>query len=277
MIQNNPYKNYYKNLFDSIPDYWDSIYNKDTFFGYHYQRRRQQIAELLYMTAPKPDQTVLDVGCGAGGYFPIYLSPGLIVNGIDVSDGMVEKAREVHKEKVEEGRVTVDTGDIEHLKFEDSYFDYAVSAGVFMYLPDMKKALAEMHRVLKNGGYAILNVDNHRNITSAMDIPTLMVNAASKLLKQFRKGSETKPVRKENCSGPVTKSYSPSALRHMAHEQGFEIVNEVGHGFGPVRMFGIALFPEKVNLLLYKLTEPLFNSKQIGRMGFTYTLLVRKS
>lgn len=277
MNQNKLYKSHYKQLFDSIPDYWDEIYTENTFFGYHYQRRRELIAALLCSTGPKPGQVILDVGCGAGGYFPVYLDAGLEIKGVDVSDSMSEKVRNIFSKEVAEGKVSAETGDIENLGFEDNKFDYAVSAGVFMYLPDMKQALAEMHRVVKVGGYAILNIDNHRTIASMLDIPTLLYNVLLKISGKFGKRNTDKSCKSESGEPtPLTKSYSPAALRQMVTDMGLEIVDEAGHGFGPVRLFGKRIFPEKMDLALYKMTESLYKNKYIGRTGFTYTLLVKK-
>ena len=277
MDQNKLYKSHYKQLFDSIPEYWDEIYTEDTFYGYHYQRRRELIAELLCSTGPQPGQVILDVGCGAGGYFPDYLDAGLEVKGVDASDSMSEKVRNIFSKEIGEGKVSVETGDIENLCFEDNVFDYAVSAGVFMYLPDMKQALAEMHRVVKVGGYAILNIDNHRTIASMSDIPKLLHNVLLKISGKFGKTNANKSCETESGEpAPLTKSYSPAALRRMASDMGLEILDEVGHGFGPVRLFGKRIFPEKMDLALYKMTEGLYKNKYIGRTGFTYTLLVKK-
>lgn len=276
MNQNKLYKSHYKQLFDSIPDYWDEIYTENTFYGHHYQRRRELIAEMLFSTGPEPGQLVLDVGCGAGGYFPVYLDAGLEIKGVDVSDSMAEKVSNIFSKEIDQGKVSVETGDIENLSFEDDMFDYAVSAGVFMYLPDMKHALAEMCRVVKVGGYAILNIDNHRTIASMLDIPTLLWNIVLKVSGKFGNNKPKSKDTSECASAPLTKSYSPAALRRMVKDMGLEIVEEVGHGFGPVRLFGKRIFPEKVDLALYKLTENLYKNKYIGRMGFTYTLLVKK-
>jgi len=281
MNQTSLYKKYYKELFDSVPEYWDKIYSESTFFGYHYQRRRDVIAALISNLPPEDGRVVLDVGCGSGGYFPVYLASGMKVQGVDVSDGMVANAKEIYKKHIESGDVCVQSGDIENLAFDDETFDLAVSAGVFMYLPDMKNALAEMHRVLKKGGFAVLNVDNHRTLAAALDIPKILMNMGSKVfgITGGKLNANNKKVAEPSKSGeaPVTKSHTPSKLRSIVKQQGFEIVSEVGHGFGPLRLFGKRMLPDKGNLMLYKLTEPLFTNRLIGRTGFTYTVLAKKT
>ena len=48
--------------------------------------------------------------------------------------------------------------DIQALSFQDGYFDLIISEDVLEHVRDYKKGLAEVHRVLKQGGYHIFTV-----------------------------------------------------------------------------------------------------------------------
>lgn len=94
---------------------------------------------------------VLEVGVGTGRNLKYY-SLRCSVIGIDISEGMLEKAREKAKSMK---NITLLLMDAEHLEFPDNYFDYVVSTFVLGSVPDPVKALKEMRRVLKPSGELI--------------------------------------------------------------------------------------------------------------------------
>jgi SAM-dependent methyltransferase len=107
--------------------------------------------ELAVLCKIQPDRTVLEVAAGTGES-ACYLqeSLGCQVTAIDASDRMVEKARK--KAAARHLQVTFQPADAHHLPFEDNSFD-AVIAECAMCLFEKEKALREMIRVAKPGGY----------------------------------------------------------------------------------------------------------------------------
>lgn len=100
-------------------------------------------------------EAVLDIGCGAG--FDALVAAHLVgpqgrVVGIDVSEDMIEKARENLAALPELKNVAFQEGEAESLPFPDQYFDVILSNGVFNLTVDKRKALEEVYRVLKPGG-----------------------------------------------------------------------------------------------------------------------------
>lgn len=95
---------------------------------------------------------ILDAGCGTGRLFPLLMSNGAMVEGIDISEGMVRKAREAYSS------VPIAVGDLTALPHTDGTFDAVVSWYSTIHLSDDQLALgvAEMRRVLRPGGYALL-------------------------------------------------------------------------------------------------------------------------
>lgn len=105
-----------------------------------------------------PDARVLDVGCGSGWATRLladYTSSGR-VTGIDISDEMVDLARESSPSYV---NVDFETASAEQLPFSDSEFTHAFSMESLYYYADIAKALREIHRVLKPGGLFVAVVD----------------------------------------------------------------------------------------------------------------------
>lgn len=95
----------------------------------------------------------LEIGVGTGSNLALY-KPGCEVTAIDLSPGMLEKARE----KVKDARVPVQLleMDAQNLQFEDDTFDTVVATCVFCSIPDPIKGLQEIRRVCKLNSKIIL-------------------------------------------------------------------------------------------------------------------------
>lgn len=103
----------------------------------------------------RPGQHVLDLGSGTG--YPAILaaqavSPGGSVVGLDLAEAMLDRAqRKANALKLR--NVKFRTADVSTLPFERGSFDAVISRFCLMFLPDVPKAVQEIARVLKPGGY----------------------------------------------------------------------------------------------------------------------------
>jgi len=100
---------------------------------------------------------VLEIGVGTGLSLPRY-KPSLEVTGIDLSPDMLAKAQE-RVENLKLPRKTLLVMDASRLSFADESFDAAAVMYVMTVVPDPAAVMAEMWRVLRPGGTAI--VVNH--------------------------------------------------------------------------------------------------------------------
>ncbi len=100
---------------------------------------------------------VLEVGVGTGLSLPRY-KPGLEVTGIDLSPDMLEKAAD-RVGKLGLKRVKLSVMDASDLSFDNETFDAAAVMFVMTVVPNPSAVMAEMRRVLRPGGSAI--VINH--------------------------------------------------------------------------------------------------------------------
>lgn len=96
---------------------------------------------------------VLDVGCGTGFFSRFLLgnSSDLEVTGVDMDDTFIEFAKE--KSRRLNQNITFIKGDGLELPFQDNSFEVVVSHTFLTSIPDPKKALEEMQRVCKEGGF----------------------------------------------------------------------------------------------------------------------------
>ena len=106
----------------------------------------------------RPGQRILEVGVGTGLSLP-HFRPDSRVTGIDVSAGMLAKARR----RAEHRRLAHVEGlhvmDAENLEFPDSSFDAVLALYVASVVPNPERFAAEMRRVCIPGGTIV--VVNH--------------------------------------------------------------------------------------------------------------------
>jgi ubiquinone/menaquinone biosynthesis C-methylase UbiE len=94
---------------------------------------------------------VLDVASGPGQVAARAAARGASVAGVDVSDGMVELARRLHPD------IEFRAGDAHRLADPDRSYDAAVANLAVPHLADHARAVAEMRRVLVEGGRLALS------------------------------------------------------------------------------------------------------------------------
>lgn len=101
---------------------------------------------------------VLDVGCGIGvGPVVIARTHGCRVVGLDRSQRMIDWARRQARDAGVGDHVTFLVGNVLDLPFEDDRFDATITESVLAFVVDKERAIAEMVRVTKPGGYVGLN------------------------------------------------------------------------------------------------------------------------
>jgi SAM-dependent methyltransferase len=99
-------------------------------------------------------ERILDAGCGTGIYTEWLLDQGAEVVGVDVSEAMLDHAREAVGDRAEFHRATLG----ESLHFDDDAFDGVVSALAIDYVEDWERTFAEFARVLTPGGFVVFSV-----------------------------------------------------------------------------------------------------------------------
>ncbi|MBI3591471.1 MAG: class I SAM-dependent methyltransferase [Candidatus Melainabacteria bacterium] len=97
------------------------------------------------------DKKCLEVGCGVGTDFIQFLRGGADIYGVDFSEKSVSLARN-RLELFGFDKERIKIADAENLPFPENHFDFIYSWGVLHHTLNIDKALAEVHRVLKQNG-----------------------------------------------------------------------------------------------------------------------------
>ncbi|MCF0195163.1 MAG: bifunctional demethylmenaquinone methyltransferase/2-methoxy-6-polyprenyl-1,4-benzoquinol methylase UbiE [Bacteroidaceae bacterium] len=140
-------------MFNNIAPHYDTL-NHTLSLGIDRRWRRKAIDSL---SAYKP-KTLLDIATGTGDFALLAakrLQPESIV-GCDISDGMMEVAREKAKVANLACRITFQHEDCERLSFDDEAFDAVTVAYGVRNFAHMEQGLSEMLRVLRPGGHLVI-------------------------------------------------------------------------------------------------------------------------
>jgi ubiquinone/menaquinone biosynthesis C-methylase UbiE len=135
-----------------IRDYYDEFsgwYEKERGRGYH---RLVDDLEVDLVARYGRGAQVLEAGCGTGLILERVSRFASSAWGIDLSSGMLQKARE--------RRLKVMQASLVDLPFGDERFDVTYSFKVLAHVEPIKEALAELARVTRRGGYLLLEFYN---------------------------------------------------------------------------------------------------------------------
>ncbi len=140
-------------MFNSIAHRYDFL-NRFLSAGIDVQWRKKAIRQLKEL-APKK---ILDVATGTGDVAILsyqLLEPEKII-GIDISEGMLELGRKKIEKLALNGKIELQSGDSEVIRFDDNSFDAVTVAFGVRNFQHLVKGLQEMYRVLKPGGKLVI-------------------------------------------------------------------------------------------------------------------------
>lgn len=148
------------------------------------------------------DSRILDQGCSWGRFtFAAYELGYRNIIGMDFSEKLVAKAQSIAKKK--NYGVAFKVGDIRKMPFPDNEFDIVLSPGVVEHIVDTEIAIAELFRVLKHGGFLLINVPHRLSLFTVSKY-------IKKILGNWRAGYE--------------RSFTKNHFRRLLNDNGFEIL-----------------------------------------------------
>jgi len=120
----------------------------------------QSLARRITVLSPQPGRA-LDVGCGTGELLAALHHDGWAVQGVEPDATLARQARERHG-------LDVFVGDLAAAAFPDGHFDLVILWHVLEHLPEPRATLAEVRRVLRPGGVAVIGVPNAASLQARL-------------------------------------------------------------------------------------------------------------
>lgn len=136
----------------------------------HHQNELKNCMDIINLHYDLKDKLILDVGSGTGLHTGFLVNTGCkLCVGIDLHDyeslwnGNFKQQLVNHYNSFgvnfDQSKCQFIRMNAEEILFKDELFDFIISINAFEHISDPKKALYEIHRVLKTGGYAFIQFD----------------------------------------------------------------------------------------------------------------------
>ena len=144
-----------------MKDYTRTHYAQSWHSAVHEYGRTERLylEQVLALIAPQPGQTILECAIGTGEPMGLHIAAnGTYLFGVDIAPLLLQDS----KANFADAGLTVflTEGDVEELPYSNDVFDIVYAISSSWYFPSLKRALAEMMRVLKPGGRIIFDIIN---------------------------------------------------------------------------------------------------------------------
>jgi ubiquinone/menaquinone biosynthesis C-methylase UbiE len=136
---------------------------------------------------------LLDAGCGTGSYLVALRDQVRELEGLEFAKGMLERARQ---KLAQADNVALHEGSVLAMPFGDARFDAVIFNQVMHHLddgenpgasgwPNLNKALAETHRVLRPGGVLVINTCSQEQVRDGSWYNALIPDAVARLARRY--------------------------------------------------------------------------------------------
>jgi ubiquinone/menaquinone biosynthesis C-methylase UbiE len=263
--------------FRSHATQWREVYDEASVEGAIYRERLATVLGWVDELPLSPGEQVLEIGCGGGASTVALAQRGHLVQAIDSVANMLNSTRQCAADAGVSSSVFTNQGDAHNLAFPESAFGLVLAIGVIPYLHSPKKALGEMARVLKPGGYLLVTQSNRWRLNNVLD-PWLWppVQAGRRMVRAIlRRLRESWP---EPSSAPL-RFGSPRELDHWLSSAGLTKVKAKTVGFSPLTFRSRPLLGELTSVRLNRSLQWLADHNVLGirSSGKDYVVLARKN
>ena len=229
-------------------------YDSYDYPGYWKGREYEDLAEkmvLRKLLKRVPKGKIVDIGSGygrlAGIYAPLFKRSLLI----DPSEKLLQLAKTKLKRYQ---KITFKKGKVENLPVGDKQFDVALMIRVAHHLPRLEKAFQEAHRVLKPGGFFILEFANKIHLKSVLK--ALLTGKIRYLLSHVPENISTR-------QNVLFFNYHPTHIKSLLMTKGFKIIKAASVSNFRTKLFK-KLLPFKPLLFLEFLLQPVLARLHFG-------------
>ncbi len=261
--------------FQSHAAQWRDVYEEASVEGEIYRKRLAIVLKWVDQLAMPLGEQILEIGCGGGLSSVALAQRGYLVQAMDSVADMLNSTRESVARAGVSSSVLTSLGDAHSLAFPNNVFGLVLAIGVIPYLHSPKKALGEMARVLKPGGFLVVTAGNRWRIDHALD-PWLCpaLQPAKRVARKILRRSRRPPA---EATRPPLQLDSLREIERWLSSVGLAKVKATTVGFQPLfryrRFFG-ELTSIRLNGWLQWLAD--HNVPGIRSSGMDYIVLARK-
>jgi ubiquinone/menaquinone biosynthesis C-methylase UbiE len=259
-------------LFEADADFWNDVYSRADVFSTVIQRRHATAVGWVDQLSLGPTVPVLEVGCGAGALAVELAQRPMTVYAVDSVQAMIALTRRRAVEAGVQQHLQVELGDTHALEFSDATFGLVIALGVLPWLRSPARAVSEMARVLKPGGWVILSADNRDCLVDWLD------PLRNPLLVPIKRGVKRALKRPDPPMAWVPRGDRRRDTDQMLAGAGFRKIRGLTCGFGPLTLFHRHVLPHRLGAALDRGCQRLADRGVPGirSAGWHYMVLARK-
>jgi SAM-dependent methyltransferase len=260
--------------FEAASSYWKEIYECADAEAAIYRDRRTAVLGLVKKLNLSTEWPVLEIGCGSGLTSVALAQDGYTVQATDSVEAMLKLTRRQAEQSNVSDRIVTSIQDVHHLGFPDNTFGLILKIGVAPWLHSLDKAVQEVARVLRPGGYLITTADNYWRLNYWLDpryFPPL--GAIRKGMRSFAAGlGLCKPA------GASARLHSIREFDASLTGAGLEKVEGRTVGFGPFSLLGRKMLSDATGVRMHHRLQNLADrgTPILRSAGTHYIVLARK-
>ncbi len=251
---------------------WEEVYHRDEEFGAIRRSRQARALDWIDGLGLPAGSRALEVGPGAGFMTVALAQRQFAVHAADTTPRLLDTARDRVAAAGVAPRVRLLLADAHRLPFADHGFSLVVALGVEPWPRSAPVAIGEMARVLRPGGYLVLNAENPGRLALLLDPRHNPVLAPVRLAAASLLQSAGMPRPAEQ-AGARTRAEFDAIL----NAAGLELLKRTTFGFGPFTMFGLPVTSGRLGIRLNARLQRLADQGVPGfrAAGAQYLVLAR--
>ncbi len=262
--------------FEDRATFWKEVYDqRGVFAEIHRDRHAAALGWIDSLALPAGSQA-LEIGCGAGFLAIALAQRGWRVQAIDSAESMLALARRHAEEAAVADSLTLAQGDVYALAVPDGSCDLVIALGVLPWLEQPSRALQEMARVTRPGGFVIVSTANRTGLPGLLD-PWLNP-AIAPLKRGLKRVLERAGLYHKSPGGPPSKTYHYCRFIDRAMKQAGLIKTRcMTRGF-EFTLFRHPFLPEPFATWLHHRLQHLADRGIFGfrSMGMAYYILAQR-
>jgi SAM-dependent methyltransferase len=263
--------------FDAAADYWKAIYEQTTVYALIHQERMATALKWIDELALPGGAEVLEIGCGAGLTSVALAERGFAVTATDAAAAMIERTNQLARDRNLAGRIRTSVVDVRSLPFKDGSFSVVLALGVLPWLPSTEQAVQEMARILRPGGFMLVNVDNLLRLHYWLDprLNPALAPVRDPLLSWLRRIGG----RRSSIDPTLVRLEWSRRLDLTLSHAGLAKVRGASMGFGPFTFWTRPILSEREGMRLHHKLQTLADGRVplIRGVGAQYVVLARKA